>query len=263
MFVKREKKEKFMSKTPDVVEMLKAGLHFGHRTSKWHPKMGKYIFTSRNGIHIIDLMKTAEGLEKSLAFVKDTISKGGTVLFLGTKPQVKDLVKKSAIKAGAPYIVERWLGGTMTNFSIISRGIKKYTSLKTQKEKGEWEKYAKKERLEMDKDLERMEKKYGGLATLTKIPDAILVIDAKTENTALAEAKTKKIITIALCDTNVNPEGIKYVIPGNDNSVKGVELILDLMTEAVIEGREEAKKKGEETKKKSAFVETSTDKEDK
>jgi len=239
-----------MKKNPDMVEMLKAGLHFGHRTSKWHPKMGKYIFTSRNGIHIIDLTKTATGLEKSMAFVKDTVSKGGTVLFLGTKPQVKDIVKKSAIKAGEPYIVERWLGGTLTNFLIISRGIKKYNTLTSQKEKGEWEKYAKKERLKMDKDLARMEKKYGGLATLNKIPDAILVIDAKTEDTALAEATTKKIPTIALCDTNVNPEGIKYVIPGNDNSVKGVELILDLMVDAVMEGKEEAKKKGEETKKK-------------
>lgn len=250
MSVKRGKKGKFMSKTPDVVEMLKAGLHFGHRTSKWHPKMGKYIFTSRNGIHIIDLMKTAEGLEKSLKFVKDTVAGGGTVLFLGTKPQVKDMIKKSAIKAETPYIVERWLGGTMTNFTIISRGIKKYNTLKSQKEKGEWEKYAKKERLKMDKDLERMERKYGGLATLNKIPEAILVIDAKTEDTAIAEAKVKKIPTIALCDTNVNPEGIDYIIPGNDNSVKGVELIMNLMVDAVIEGREEGKKKGEETKKK-------------
>jgi small subunit ribosomal protein S2 len=227
-----------MPKTPEIMEMLKAGLHFGHRTSKWHPKMEKYIFTSRNGIHIIDLMKTAKELEKSLDFVKTTTSKGGTVLFLGSKPQVKEMVKKSAIEAGTPYIVERWLGGTITNFSIISKGIQKYTKLKTQKEKGEWEKFAKKERLKMDKDLARMERKYGGLEKMDKIPDAVLVIDAKTEETALAESRVKGVKTIGLCDTNVNPDKVDYIIPGNDNSVKGVELILKLMVAAVKEGKE-------------------------
>ncbi len=240
-----------MPKTPEIVEMLKAGLHFGHRTSKWHPKMEKYIFTSRNGIHIIDLMKTAKGLEKSLNFVKDTIGKGGMVLFLGSKPQVKDMVKKGAIEADVPYIVERWLGGTITNFPIISRGIKKYTKLKTQKEKGEWEKFAKKERLKMDKDLARMEIKYGGLEKMDKIPDAVLVIDAKTEETALAEARVKGVKTIGLCDTNVNPDKVDYIIPGNDNSVKGVELVLRLMVEAVKEGKEAKSQKKMETDKKA------------
>ena len=239
-----------MPKTPEIVEMLKAGLHFGHRTSKWHPKMEKYIFTSRNGIHIIDLMKTAKELEKALDFIKTTVSKGGTVLFLGSKPQVKEMVKKSAIEAGTPYIVERWLGGTITNFSIFSRGIKKYTKLKTQKEKGEWEKFAKKERLKMDKDLARMERKYGGLEKMDKIPDAVLVIDAKTEETALAESRVKGVKTVALCDTNVNPDKVDYIIPGNDNSVKGVELLLKLMVEAVKEGKEGKKQNTMEQDKK-------------
>ncbi len=240
-----------MAKVPELLEMLKAGLHFGHRTSKWHPKMDPYIFTSRNGIHIIDLEKTAKGIEKAADFIEEVVSRGGKVLFLGGKPQIKDMVKESAQEAKMPYVVERWLGGTITNFSIVSKGIKKYSKLKSQQEKGEWGKYVKKERLKLGKELERLEKKYGGLEGVERIPEVILVLDAKGENTAIAEARTKKVPVIALCDTNVNPEGIDYVIPGNDDSVKGVKLILDFMVGAIKEGKIKADKiKMKEEKKK-------------
>lgn len=239
-----------MTKVPKLLDMLKAGLHFGHKTSKWHPRMEKYIFTSRNGIHIVDLEKTADGIQRATDFVKDTVSSGKKVLFLGGKPQIKEMVRESAIEAKMPYVVERWLGGTITNFSIISRGIKKYIKLKAQKESGEWDKYVKKERSKLGKQLERLEKKYGGLETVDKIPGAIIVLDAKGENTAITEASIKNVPVVALCDTNVNPDGIEYVIPGNDDSVRGVKLVLDSMVEAVKVGRENASKtKMEEAKK--------------
>ncbi len=240
-----------MTKVPKLLDMLKAGLHFGHKTSKWHPRMEKYIFTSRNGIHVVDLEKTADGIQKAVDFVKDTVSNGGKVLFLGGKPQIKEMVRESAIEAKMPYVVERWLGGTITNFSIVSRGIKKYIKLKTQQEKGEWEKYVKKERLKLGKQLERLEKKYGGLETVDKIPGAIIVLDAKGQNTAITEAGIKNVPVIALCDTNVNPDGIGYVIPGNDDSIRGVKLVLDVMVDAVKEGIEGGSKvKMEDEKKK-------------
>ncbi|MEA2088991.1 MAG: 30S ribosomal protein S2 [Patescibacteria group bacterium] len=227
-----------MSKKIELSEMLKAGLHFGHSVSKWHPKMEPYIFTSRNGIHIINLEKTAKKLEKSLSFLKDLSSNGGVTLFLGSKPQIRDIVKKSAIDAGASYVVDRWLGGTITNFSVIFKSIKRYILLKQQKEKGEWIKYKKKEQLSLGKELEKLEKKFGGIEALKKIPDVIFVADAKNEKTAIAEAKIKKVPIVALCDTNVNPEEIDYVIPGNDDSIKGVQMILDFVASAIKEGKE-------------------------
>ena len=238
-----KQKEKIMLKKPDLLEMLKSGLHFGHRTSKWHPKMEPYIFTERNGIHIIDLEKTAQLLEKALNFIKDTVSRGGVVLFLGTKPQIKEMIKKYALEVEMPYVSERWLGGTITNFSVIRKAIKRYTDLKKQKEKGEWEKFVKKEQVKLNKELERLDKKFGGIETLKKIPDIIFILDAKGEKTAIKEAQVKKVPIVALCDTNVNPQGIDYVIPGNDDSIKGVKMILEMAVEAIKEGKEQQKDK--------------------
>lgn len=227
-----------MSKKIELSEMLKTGLHFGHSVSKWHPKMEPYIFISRNGIHIINLEKTAKNLEKALSFLKDLSSKGGTTLFLGSKPQIREMVKQSALDAGMPYVVDRWLGGTITNFAVISKSIKRYILLKEQKGKGEWAKYKKKEQLSLSKELEKLEKKFGGIDVLKKNPDVIFVVDTKNERTAIAEAKIKKVPIIALCDTNVNPEEIDYVIPGNDDSIKGVQMILDFVASAIKEGKE-------------------------
>ncbi|MCD4705657.1 30S ribosomal protein S2 [bacterium] len=227
-----------MSKKIELSEMLKTGLHFGHSVSKWHPKMEPYIFTSRNGIHIINLEKTAKSLEKALSFLKDLSSKGGIALFLGSKPQIRDMVKQSALDAGMPYVVDRWLGGTITNFAVISKSIKRYILLKQQKEKGEWAKYKKKEQLSLSKELEKLEKKFGGIEVLKKNPDVVFVVDTKNERTAIAEAKIKKVPIIALCDTNVNPDEIDYVIPGNDDSIKGVQMILDFVVSAIKEGKE-------------------------
>ncbi|MBT4277194.1 30S ribosomal protein S2 [Candidatus Falkowbacteria bacterium] len=226
-----------MSKTPDLMGMLKAGLHFGHRTSKWHPRMEPYVFTSRNGIHIVNLEETSKALGRAVEFAKDITSKNGLILFLGSKPQIKEMTKKYAMEAEMPYVVERWLGGTITNFGIVSKGIKKYIELKEQKKKGEWDKYVKKERLKLDKELEKLEKKFGGMEIVKKIPDAILVVDAKGEKTAIKEAKIRKVPVIALCDTNINPDGINYVIPGNDDSIKGVKLIFETIVEAIKEGK--------------------------
>ena len=226
-----------MSKTPDLMGMLKAGLHFGQRTSKWHPRMEPYVFTSRNGIHIVNLEETSKALGRAVEFAKDITSKNGLILFLGSKPQIKEMTKKYAMEAEMPYVVERWLGGTITNFGIVSKGIKKYIELKEQKKKGEWDKYVKKERLKLDKELEKLEKKFGGMEIVKKIPDAILVVDAKGEKTAIKEAKIRKVPVIALCDTNINPDGINYVIPGNDDSIKGVKLIFETIVEAIKEGK--------------------------
>ncbi len=230
-----------MSKKIDLEEMLKAGLHFGHRVSKWHPKMEPYIFGAKNGIHIINLEKTAENLKIALDFIKKISSEGKTILFVGTKPQIKEIVKKGAIEAKMPYVTERWLGGTITNFPSISKTIKKYVELKKQKEKGGFEKFVKKEQVKLNKELERMEKKFGGIATLKNIPDALIILDTKEEKTAVREAKNKKVPIIALCDTNLNPEGIDYIIPGNDDSIKGVQLITDIFVDAIKDGQSKIK----------------------
>ncbi|MEA2065275.1 MAG: 30S ribosomal protein S2 [Patescibacteria group bacterium] len=227
-----------MTKIPDTLKMLKAGLHFGHRSSKWHPKMKPYIFTTRNDIHIIDLEKTRKALKNACEFIEDLSAKDGVILFLGSKPQIKELVRKKAIEANSPSVVDRWLGGTITNFFIISQVINKYNNLKKEKEDGGWdEKYTKKEQVVLRKEVERLEKKVGGIKNLKKIPDAIFIIDCKNEKTALNEAKLKKVPVIALCDTNINPDGIDYVIPGNDDSIKGIEMILGLVVEAIKNGR--------------------------
>ena len=238
-----------MAKIPDTLKMLKAGLHFGHRASKWHPKMKPYIFTSRNGIHIIDLEQTAKGLKTACEFIENLSAKGGTVLFLGSKPQIKELTRKKAIEVNSPCVVDRWLGGTITNFSIISQVIDKYNNLKKEEAAGEWDKkYNKKEQVVLRKEIERLEKKVGGIKNLKKIPDAIFVIDCKNEKTALNEAKLKKVPVIALCDTNINPENIDFVIPGNDDSIKAVEMVLDLIVEAIKQGRNNPTVQKEENK---------------
>lgn len=238
-----------MTKIPDTLKMLKAGLHFGHRASKWHPKMKPYIFTSRNGIHIIDLEQTAKGLKTACEFVENLSAKGGVILFLGSKPQIKELTRKKAQEANSPCVVDRWLGGTITNFSIISQVIDRYNNLKKEEIAGEWDKkYNKKEQVVLRKEIERLEKKVGGIKNLKKIPDAIFVIDCKNERTALNETRLKKVPVIALCDTNINPSGIDYVVPGNDDSIKGVEMVLDLIVEAIKEGRNKPETQKEENK---------------
>lgn len=227
-----------MPKIPTLVEMLQAGVHFGHKTSRWHPKMEPFIFGSRNGIHIIDLEKTAEVMKRTLESVRDIVSRGGTVLFLGTKRQAAPIVEKYAKECGMPYVTNRWLGGTFTNFGEVSGLIRRYHQLREDKESGALaRKYTKKEQVRFGKELGELEEKVGGITEMKRLPEAIFVIDAKNEKTAVDEAKTRGIPVIALLDTNVNPDDIAYGIPSNDDAVKTIEMMTRLIAEAVKEGK--------------------------
>ena len=228
---------------PTLLEMLKAGVHFGHQKSRWHPKMEQYIFGVRNGVHIIDLEKTQEQLEKALNYVKNLAAKGQVILFVGTKRQAREITKAAAISCEMPYLVERWIGGLLTNFDEVKRRLKKYHNLKEMFASGEIEKYTKKEQVTMKKQLEKLDKYLIGLTSLDKMPDALYIADMRTEKTALAEAERTEVPTVAVCDTNVNPEQVNYAIPANDDAVNSIKLIVEIVAEAVKEGRKEFEKK--------------------
>lgn len=230
-----------MSTHPSLEELLKAGVHFGHALSKRHPKMAPYIFSERNGVHIINLEKTVEQLNAALEFARHCGSTGQKLVFVGTKEQAQAIVKAAAIGCGMPYVTTRWLGGTITNFSVLKKLLKKYHDLLRKKEKGELGKYTKKEQLEFEREIIRLEESVGGIASLEKIPDALFVVDVKYEDTAVREAKKKRVPIIALCDTNVNPTDIACCIPGNDDATRSIELITNAIAAAVQEGREYAK----------------------
>jgi small subunit ribosomal protein S2 len=222
---------------PSVEDLLKAGCHFGHRVSKWHPKMEPYIFTTRNTVHIINLEKTREALTTALEFLENVSAKGGTVLFVGTKTQAQEIIKKAAEATGMPYVLEKWIGGTITNFPVISRQIKKLKKMEEEKTKGEWVKYTKKEQLELDRELVRLKILFGGIAELTKLPDCLFIVDIKEEKTALREANRKGVPVAALVDTNTNPNLVTYPIPCNDDAIKSIELVVSLATSAILEGK--------------------------
>lgn len=226
-----------MTKLPTLEEMLKAGMHFGHSTSKWHPKMEPFIFTQRNGVHIIDLVKSQNLLGQALEFIEKFAREGKVILFVGTKIQVKKPLKKMAVTANVPYVCDKWMGGTMTNFSVIKKLIKKYQDLLADKKDGKLEKYTKKERLEIDREIAKLEIKVGGLTALTRLPDAVFIWDIKNDKTALVEAKKKNIPIIAICDTNVNPADVNYVIPSNDDATKTIKLVLGVIEEAIMAGK--------------------------
>ena len=231
-----------MANTPSLVDLLKAGMHFGHTTSRWHPKMKKFIFGSRQGVHIINLEKTQEYLQDALETLKGIAARGGVVLFVGTKLQAKASIQKYAQACEMPYVINRWLGGTLTNFDQIKQTLKRMKMLKDQRDKGELKKYTKKEQLMISREIEEMEEKLGGMAQVTRTPDAIFIIDVRTEKTALKEAIVTHIPIIALCDTNVNPDGVTNIIPGNDDAVKSIELVCKLACDAIKEGKSSAAK---------------------
>ena len=258
-----------MPKIPSLEEMLQAGVHFGHKTSRWHPKMEQYIHTARGGVHIINLEETQKQLENVLNYVSTVASRGGVILFVATKRTAQGLVKQYAEEAKMPYVCERWLGGTLTNFGEIRKLVKHYLKLKDQQDKGELGKYTKKERLMISREIKDMERKIYGLRNLEVIPDVMFVIDMKNEKTAVKEAKQKNVPVVAVCDTNVNPDKAKFVIPANDDAVKSIEMMLRLVTEAIAEGKkegtkvvnaaakEEVKTKKEEPKEEVAITEDS------
>ncbi|EKE06875.1 MAG: 30S ribosomal protein S2 [uncultured bacterium] len=229
-------------KIPSVLEMLQAGVHFGHKGSRWYPKMKPFIFTSRNQVHIIDLEKTAAQLEIVLPQIKQMAAEGKQILFVSTKPQAKAIVKKAAQDCGMPFLVDRWIGGMLTNFDEIRKLTKKYITQKDQLEKGQLGKYTKKEQLEIAKNLEKKDKYLSGLVNLDKSPDAVFIPSMQCEKTTVTEANKMNIPIIGVCDTNANPNKAEYIIPANDDAVKSIEMMVGLVRDAVKEGLEEKAK---------------------
>lgn len=224
-------------KIPSTEEMLEAGVHFGHPVSKWHPKAFSYIYGAKNGVHIINLLKTEESLKKTLDVISDAVSKGDEILFVGTKRQAKDLIKNAAIKCGMPYVNERWLGGTFTNFGTLLKSIKKLNKLELEKQNGDFSKYTKKEVIVLNRLIEKLNKNLGGIKNIKKLPSLVFVVDLKSQDTTVKEAKNKKIPIVAICDTNVDPGLVDYPIPGNDDAIKSIDMIVNLIADAVNEGK--------------------------
>ena len=219
-------------------QLLEAGMHFGHQTSRWNPKMRPYIFTERNGIHIIDLRQTLEQVEKSYNLVRDAVADGGTVLFVGTKKQAQGAIEEAAAKAGMPYVNHRWLGGMLTNFQTIHKRILYMLELEQMESSGEMESLPKKERLRLRRELEKLHTVLGGVRDMKRQPDAVFVIDVLTEHIAVAEAKRLGIPLIAIVDTNCDPDPVDIVIPGNDDAIRTILLISDVIAQAAKDGSE-------------------------
>ena len=223
-------------------QLLEAGVHFGHQTRRWNPKMAEYIFTERNGIYIIDLQKTAKKIEEAYYFVRDIVADGGTVLFVGTKKQAQDAIREEAEKTGMYYVNARWLGGMLTNFKTIKRRIDRLYQLKKMDEDGTMELLPKKEVISLVKEINDLERNLGGIKTMETLPSAMFVVDPRKEKNAIAEAHKLGIPVIAIVDTNCDPEEADYPIPGNDDAIRAVKLIVSTIGNAIIEG-----KQGEQT----------------
>ncbi len=219
-------------------QLLEAGVHFGHQTRRWNPKMAEYIFTERNGIYIIDLQKTVKKLEEAYAFVRDLSMEGKSVLFVGTKKQAQDSVKEEAERAGAFYVNARWLGGMMTNFTTIQRRINRLKQLRAMEEDGTFDLLPKKEVIKLNLEIEKLEKFMGGIKEMKEMPGALFIVDPRKERIAVAEAKKLGIPIVAIVDTNCDPDEIDYVIPGNDDAIRAVKLIAGTIANAIIEGNE-------------------------
>ena len=219
-------------------QLLEAGVHFGHQTRRWNPKMAEYIFTERNGIYIIDLQKTVKKLNEAYMFVRDIASEGGDILFVGTKKQAQDAIKEEAIHCSMPFVNARWLGGMLTNFRTIRRRIDRLNQLRKMEEDGTFELLPKKEVIKLKLEIEKLEKFLGGIQNMTKIPSAMFIVDPRKERIAVQEAKKLGIPIIAIVDTNCDPDEIDAVIPGNDDAIRAVKLIAGAMAAAVIEGRQ-------------------------
>ena len=233
-------------------QLLEAGVHFGHQTRRWNPKMAPYIFTERNGIYIIDLQKTVRKLEEAYMFVRDLSANGQTVLFVGTKKQAQDSVREEAERAGAYYVNARWLGGMLTNFRTIRSRVARLNQLKTMAQDGTFDLMPKKEVVKLNHEIEKLEKFLGGIQKMNKLPGALFIVDPRKEKIAVSEAKKLGIPVVAIVDTNCDPDDVDYVIPGNDDAIRAVKLIAATMADAIIEGRQgetQAAETAEETEK--------------
>jgi len=227
-------------------ELLEAGVHFGHQVRRWNPKMKEYIFGERNGIYIIDLQKTQRMFREAIGFVTNTIAedKGKTVLFVGTKRQAQDAIREESEKCGQYYVNQRWLGGLLTNFQTVQKSIKRLKDLEAMQTDGRYEKLTKKERIKLDRERESLNKNLSGIKSMTRLPDVVFIIDVKKEEIAVAEANRLGIPIVAVVDTNCSPEGIDYVIPGNDDALRAVRLFASRISDAIIEGNQIATEGG-------------------
>ena len=235
--VKKQKEDITMS-VVSMKQLLEAGVHFGHQTRRWNPKMGEYIFAERNGIYIIDLQKTVKKLEEAYSFVREVSMNGGEVLFVGTKKQAMDSIREEAIRAGMPYVNARWLGGMLTNFGTIKKRIKRLAQLKAMEQDGTFALLPKKEVIKLNLEIEKLEKFMGGITEMKKQPAALFIVDPRKERIAVAEAHKLGIPIVAIVDTNCDPDEVDYVIPGNDDAIRAVRLIAGAMADAIIEGRQ-------------------------
>lgn len=217
-------------------KLLEAGAHFGHQVKRWNPKMGMYIYGQREGVHIFDLAKTKEALEEAAGALGKVVAEGGTVLFVGTKRQARDLVRDAALKVGMPYVTLRWLGGTLTNFNQMRKSVDKLNSLKKMKGTSEWETYTKREQTLMEKDIASLERMFGGVLELKELPKAVFVVDTHKEYTAVLEAERAKVMVVGITDTNADPVRVDFPIPANDDAVKAIALVLDVVIEAIQDG---------------------------
>ena len=245
--VEEKPKEDIKMSVITIKQLLEAGVHFGHHTRRWNPKMQEYIFTERNGIYIIDLQKTVKKFEEAYMFVRELAANGGTILFVGTKKQAAEAIKEEANRCGQYYVNVRWPGGMMTNFKTIKRSIGRLNSLNKMQEDGTFDLLPKKEVAAKQKEIFDLEKSYGGIKTMENLPDAIFIVDPRKERNAVLEAKKLGIPVIAIVDTNCDPDDADYIIPGNDDAIRAIKLISSVIADAVLEG-----KQGEQTEDAAA-----------
>ena len=230
-------------------DLLEAGVHFGHQTQRWNPKMSNYIYGAKSGIHILDLRITYEAVEQAQDYVQKLVANSGKVLFVGTKPQAQDVIEEQATRAGMPYVNFRWLGGMLTNFKTIIKRVVYLKELMSLESSGEINAYTKSERLKIKREIEKLNKSIGGIVNLNKLPDALFVVDLANESTAITEAKKLGIPVIGLADSNVDPDGVEIVIPGNDDAIRSIELIASAIADSCLKGsgkREEVENKESE-----------------
>lgn len=223
-------------------DLLEAGVHFGHQTRRWNPKMKPYLYGAKNGIHIIDLQRTARGLVEATRFVEAKASGGGNVLFVGTKRSARDIIREESLRCQGFYCNNRWLGGTMTNWGTVKKSIDRFNALERARDEGRFDMLTKKEALELSREIERMERNLGGIKNMKGLPDVLFVVDPKREHIAVREANKLGIPVVALCDSNCDPDGITYVIPGNDDALKSIRLFAAAIADAVIEGRQTSRR---------------------
>ncbi|HOY56119.1 MAG TPA: 30S ribosomal protein S2 [bacterium] len=243
-------------KNVELKSLMQAGVHFGHKSVNWNPKMGPFLYGTKAGVHIFNLEKTKSQLEEAYEFIKKTVAGGGTVLFVGTKPQAKDIVRKYAAEAGMPFVTERWLGGTLTNFVEINKLVKKLNHLIQSSNHEDYEqKYTKKERLIFSEEMVALEKTIGGIVTLLKLPDVIFVASVKADKIAVTEAIKTNVKIVGICDSNTNPDKVDYVVPANDDALKSIELLAAYFAAAVKAGKEEALQQKQEIQIENKNVE--------